>query len=63
MNKCTVIQDELSEEDITSMRQRQKNTSKQNSREGEQTAFAKALNGSKLYLKAQGYIQNTEAQN
>ncbi len=58
--KCIVIREEMSEKDILSTRSKQKNTATQNSRNGKQTAFSKALNGSKLYLKAQGYIGKTE---
>lgn len=58
--KCVVIRDEISTSDILNMRNEQQNTSTQNSRGGEETAFSRALNGSKIYLRAQGYIDNSE---
>lgn len=58
--KCVVIREKLTEEDIIRIRNDQKNTSTQNCRIGEESAFSKALKGSKLYLKAQGFISDSE---
>lgn len=58
--KCIVVREELTAEDIMNIRSNQQNTSTQNCREGEETAFAKALKGSKIYLKAQGFISSSE---
>lgn len=54
--KCVVVYEELSEKEILQNRERQKNIAAQNTREGEESAFEKALNGSKLYLRARGFI-------
>ena len=58
--KCVVVRPELSVEDIISIRNSQNNTATQNNRKGNVSAFSKALRGSKLYLKTQGYLKSTE---
>ncbi|MEE0857487.1 MAG: hypothetical protein U0L58_09365 [Ruminococcus sp.] len=57
---CRVIVDDLTIEEIESIYDEQKNTASPNEREGEESAFKKALTGSKIFLKAQGYIKETE---
>lgn len=54
--RCTVIVDALSAEQIAEIQANQKNTNTINNRNGTESAFVHALNGSKLFLRAQGYI-------
>ena len=45
---------------INYCRERQNNEVKQNNREGGETALSHALNGSKKFLRAQGYLHDEE---
>ena len=57
---CTVVADEISLEEIRAINEQQLNTVSQNTRNGNERAFSKALDGSKMYLKAQGFIAESE---
>lgn len=54
---CSVIKEDISLEDISKITKQQSNTTSPNDRIGDEDAFTKALNGSKIFLKAQGYIE------
>lgn len=55
--KCVVVHEKLSENDIDNIRHAQKNTSERSDRKGEESAFSKALEGSKIYLEEQGLTE------
>ena len=57
---CVVVRKNMTSDEMACIRMSQQNTATQNSRDGEETAFSKALRGSKIYLKAQGFINETE---
>ena len=46
----------ITEERICALMRAQKNATKTNEREGTETALNHALRGSKIYLKAQGFL-------
>lgn len=48
--------DNITEERIRALMGAQKNAMKANEREGMETALDRALKGSKIYLKAQGFL-------
>ena len=52
--KCTVVEREVSLEDISSMLDTQSNIFTPNARKGNEDAFTKTLRGSKIYLKELG---------
>ena len=58
--QCVVVQDELTLDMLSEFDNNQRNTTTQNSREGEESAFQKALRGSKIYLRTQGFLSETE---
>lgn len=58
--QCVVVRKNMTSDEMANIRDNQQNTAAQNNRDGDESAFSKALRGSKIYLKAQGYIDETE---
>lgn len=56
-NSCRVIEREVTEQDIEKILDSQENTVTENDRIGEDDAFNLALEGSKIFLKEHGYIE------
>lgn len=57
---CVVKAEDISIEYISNITKNQKNIVSPNERVGEESAFSKALNGSKIFLEAQGYKKESE---
>lgn len=58
--KCTVIVQDITDDDIDRILNNQKNTASLNERRGSKSALSKALDGSKRYLKTQGFTEASE---
>lgn len=58
IKRCTVVASPLTVEQVDEMQGNQKNTSTINNRHDNASAFAHAKNGSQLFLRAQGYIED-----
>lgn len=54
--RCTVVVDPLTIEQVEELQRDQKNTGTINNRNDDASAFVHAKNGSQLFLRAQGYI-------
>lgn len=57
---CTVSAKNITIEEIEYFNKNQQNIAAQNDRNGSESAFKKTLKGSKLFLKAQGFLSETE---
>lgn len=57
--KCTVVSREVTLEDVERIMDIQANTRRPNSRDGQIDAFSKTLQGSKVYLKEHGLVDET----
>lgn len=57
-NSCRVIERNVTEQDIAEILGTQQNTTTENERLGENDAFELALEGSKVFLKEHGYIED-----
>ncbi len=56
--RCFVVESDISEDSLAYIQENQRNDSTANTREGETSAFACALEGSREFLKVQGYIDD-----
>lgn len=55
-NKCTVVQSDVSLEDISNILKEQKEVCTSVEKDESEDAFSKTLRGSKIFLKEQGFI-------
>lgn len=56
---CTVVSRNVTLEDVEKILNMQENTHKLNSRDSQMDAFSKTLQGSKVYLKEHGLLDET----
>lgn len=57
--KCTVVSRKVALEDVERIMDTQANICRPNSRDGQIDAFSKTLQGSKVYLKEHGLVDET----
>ena len=57
-NSCRVIERNVTEQDIAEILGTQQNTTTENERLGENDAFELAFEGSQVFLKEHGYIED-----
>ena len=57
--KCTVVSRKVTLEDVERILDIQANTHRPNSRDSQMDAFSKTLQGSKVYLKEHGLLDET----